>query len=87
MLSEKRVLNFLREYCKIMRYDFNKADEQLHSISKDSAVLCVDNPDAPIPNGLLNWHDTTMLPTLFIREVGEGLEAEKTEYTDKYLSL
>ena len=80
MLSEKRVLDFLREFCQAKEIPFERAYKQFYAYGEE-ALLCVEpeNPDLTSDIGSL------MLPTLIIREQNGELVAIETEYTGKYL--
>ncbi|MBQ3330812.1 MAG: hypothetical protein IJG87_06505 [Ruminococcus sp.] len=80
MLSEKRILDFLREFCQKNGIPFEKADKQLCAIGEE-ALLCVE-PDKP---DLAHDTETLMLPTLIIREKNGELVAVETEYTKEFL--
>lgn len=86
MLSEKNIFDFLYQYCKANGLDYYKAKKQLHAIGKNSAILCVSNPDSPKAEGLKNDINTRMLPTLYIARNAEGnLYAKRTPITQQYL--
>ena len=84
MLTEKRILEFLRELCEEKEIPFERADDQFCAFG-DEGLLCVPNPDAPESDGLANDIDTLMLPTLRIQEQNGKLVAVETEYTKEYL--
>lgn len=80
MLSEKRILDFLHEYCQQNGVPFERADKQFCALGEE-ALLCVEpeNPD------LTSDTETLMLPTLIIREEDGELVAIETEHTERFL--
>lgn len=80
MLSEKRILDFLREYCQKKGIPFERADRQFHALGEE-ALLCVEPENADLTSDI----GSLMLPTLIIREKNGELVAVETEYTERYL--
>lgn len=85
MLQNNEILSFLEEYCKEKNIPIERIEKQLHTIGKDIAIFCVQNPDAPAPDGHANDIEILMLPTLYVRKTDMGLKIEETQYTEKHL--
>jgi len=84
-LQKALAFEIAKNYCRDNGLSIDKLTQQKFALIYSSAVFA--QPSDVIPNGLLNDLDTQPKPTLIIKNDGNTLVIEQTEYTLQYLSV